>query len=223
MNVKEWIDEIEWEGAQMSLEVPDRRVLLRWVSTELAVLSGKLDSDIFTMHLDPAIITRTGTRYYDLPDNFGLNFCRNGDNWVCRLNNGSNELQLDYVSNTEFFNSDLEGESNGTPSKYTVLSKPNGRKQIALSPPPDSNSDSHYTIDGLYIPTDWKLRDEDTVPPLPANSPILKYAVLRRLNRNYDADYREALVDLKRHIAQNRNSGFGVDTGELGQGYYGRM
>ena len=210
MKTREWLDDVEDEliiaGVKVKWEKYD---LLNWASAELNRISGEFDADCFNVHLDPIIDTVEGTRYYNLPANFGLNFSPyggpDGEGYCCMFNDGDNETQLEYVANAQFFTLNLAGESDGSPTKYTILSTPSGGKQIGLSPPPDDS----YEIDGLYKPTDWDLTMMDSIPPLPGNSAILKYAVLRRMDRNkWNQDYVTAYASLAMQIANDKKGRF---------------
>lgn len=189
MNTQEWLDDIEDELRIAGVKVTwDRFTLLQWASIELNRLSGAYESDCFLVHLDPVVSTVSGTRFYDLPENFGLNFSRNagdyGDKYCCKIDDGSSELVIEYVAAAQFYSMNLRAENKGKPSKYTIISASNGRKQIGLSPIPDAA----YEIDGLYKPTNWNLQTMDSLPPLPGNSAVLKYAVLHRMGDKWDQD-----------------------------------
>lgn len=216
MKVELLLDDVEQltqDGLTRTVPVA-RPMLLSWLSAELNELTGREEWDWAMRHLDPLVSTTTARRTYQLPENFPDNFVRHagdrGEKWCCKLDNGSNEVPLAYESPVQFYSTNLRAESNGTPSKYTVVSAATGGRQIVLSPPPDANgSTGFYTIDGLYIPTDWGLHDEDDLPPMPGNSMVLKYAVLRRLDRQtYEPMYREALALLALRSARQRGAQF---------------
>lgn len=214
MTIQEFLDDIEDEMMVAGVKVIwDRFTLLAWASAELNRLSHEFSADCFHVHLDPAIATVSGTRYYDLPSNFGLNFVNAagdaGDKYCCLLDDGTTESLIDYASTVQFYSQNLRGETSGKPTKYTVITASNGRKQIALSPPPDGS----YEIDGLYIPTDWDLDTMDSIPPLPANSPMLKYAVLRRVGDKWETDYKKARADLAMEFARSRKAQFAPNLG----------
>lgn len=195
MTLQEFIDDILDELRVAGVKGDwDRWDLLNWASSELNRLSGEFsNADCFMVHLNPAVSTVADTRNYDLPANFGTNFCDTGDGPCCVLDDGTGETRIDYVTPAQFYSQNLTGESSGTPVKYTIMGTPTGRKQIALSPPPDDE----YEINGLYIPTDWDLKTMDDVPALPGNSHVLKYAVLKRVSKDrWETDYREALAKL---------------------------
>jgi hypothetical protein len=77
-----------------------------------------------------------------------------------------------------------------------------------LDPPPDANGDTgYYEIGGLYQRTDWALEEQSSLPPVPSNSPILRYAVLRRCDpQGFGNQYNEALAILALRSAQNRST-----------------
>jgi hypothetical protein len=207
MNTTEWLDDIEDEIRMLPRKVNYTRFkLLDWASVELNRLSGSIDSDIFNIHLNPVISTADGERYYDLPDNFGINFIMGGgdygEKFMCVLNNNDSESLLEFLPSSRFFGMSLASESESAPHYYTILSKPDGRKQLVTSPP----ADAVYAIDGVYRPTDWKLTEMSSLPPLPGNSAILKYAVLRRLDPIFNAQYGEAYRDLLMTVAKSNRS-----------------
>lgn len=209
MLVSKYIDDIQQSPAYilMPAEVrPDRRKLLAWMSSELNELAGQLpDADWFQVWLEPAISTSEGEREYDLPEDFPANFVRlDNDRWACNLDTGTCESNLRYRSLREYYDQNLRAQSNGKPESYTIKTRSDGRRQLVLSPPPDGNSGSGYTIDGLYCPTDWTLSDEDEIPPIPNSLSILKWGVLRRINPELEPKYREAYSSLLLEVARNR-------------------
>lgn len=224
MNTQELLDDIEDELKDAGVKYKgDRWDLLNALSSELNKLSGELDADCFYVHLNPAVTTVAGTRYYDLPANFGTNFVNaggdSGDKWCCLYDDGTSETPISFYSNARFFSRSLRSESNGTPSAYTIVSSPNGVKQIALSPPPDTSGD---TIDGLYKPTDWDLTTMDTLPPIPGNSQILKYAVLYRIapgNQKWATEYQNERNKLLMEIAKTRKTRFVPSHGQNRNSY----
>ena len=231
--VRDQLDEIEQAAKLAKAEMPTRRILLDWMSAELGELSFKIQADYFYVHLDPVLSLTTGQRAYKLPENFPDNFVRHagerfyaplnlgGDKWCCKLDDGTSEALLSYESPSQFFSKNLRAESNNRPSVYTILSTPVGKRQLLVSPPPDANGTAGYTIDGLYLPTDWKLSEYSSTPPLPANSAVLKYAVLRRLAPQiYEAKYAEARADVILKAAQNRVAQFVPVLGRSGQNEY---
>lgn len=206
MKLNEWLDDIEDELKVAGVKVTwDRFDLLNMANSELNKLTQEIDADCFHVHLNPAVSTVSGTRFYDLPENFGTNFVKgagdDGSKFCCLLDDGSSETLIDYVSTVQFYSLNLRGEGNGKPSRYTIVSTPAGGKQIALSPTPDAS----YEIDGLYKPTDWALDSLDTVPAIPGNSPILKYSVLRRISpERWNQDYAMARASLLMELAVSR-------------------
>ena len=189
-----------------------RPLLLALMSEELRELTGMEAWDWAMVHLDPVVQTVTGTHTYDLPDNFPENFVRyggdSGESWVCKLDDASNESLLTYKPPTEFYSQNLRALSNGRPESYTIVTSAAGRRQIRLAPPPDANGTSNYTIDGLYIPTDWTLDEESQIPPIPGNSAILKHAVLRRLDTKFETSYQTSYSILMMRAAQQRRAQF---------------
>lgn len=221
MKVKKLLDDIEQSPAYRSMPRelrPDRQMLLSWMSVELGELTSKIpDSDIFAIRLEPAIVTVDGLREYSLPKDFGTNFMRkDADTWSVMIDDGTTESQLAYKIPTEFYAQNLRGESDGVPSCYTIVTTQRARRELVLSPPPDGE----YTIDGLYIPTDWDFQDEDDLPPLPANNPILKYAVMRRMSADFEPKYAESWAQLMMELAKSRKTQIKPQmTQDLSSGY----
>jgi hypothetical protein len=210
MTINEFIDDIIDECRTAGIKTDfDRFDLLNWASAELNKISGEYDADCFYTYSEPIASLVVGTRNYDLPANFPMNFAKaagdQGDKFCCMYDDATSETPLDYMTNTRFYSMNLSGESNGTPSKYTIISSPNGRKQISLSPPPDAANE----LNGLYKPTDWDLKTMDDVPSLPANSHLLKYAVLRRINpERWNQDYAKERSTLLMELASSRKVTF---------------
>ena len=169
----------------------DRWELLDILADEVRKLSGDFQWDWAATHLNPLIQTRTGTRSYLLPKGFGLNFARGaedrgGETFTVTLSDGSNEVPLTYNEPARFYARNLEAESNSTPSVYTIDTLPSGRRRMTLSPPPDSNSDSQYTISDLFVPTDWYFENHDFLFPIPGNSDVLDHRILARVFEDRD-------------------------------------
>lgn len=205
MNTNEFLDDIRDECEVANIQMlHDRFTVLGWASAELNRLSHEFHSDCFLIHLDPIVNMVVGTRYYDLPRDFGSNFAPgagDGDKFCCKLDDGTNESLIDYISPAQFYSKNLRAEANGKPTKYTIVSSVNGVRQVGLSPPPDDT----YTLDGLYKPTNWKLETMDALPPIPGNSAILKYAVLRRISpERWNEDYILAKQNLALEFAQSK-------------------
>lgn len=208
MLVDELADEIQQVLELRKLaHPPNRFLLIRWMSNELTEITGKGDWNWAKQHINPTVATQTGIRSYPLPDNFPDNFCRSagelGDGFACMLDDLTNESQLTYIAPELYVTRNLRGTANGRPGEYTVMGSSRGGREIFLYPPPDSNSSTYYTVDGVYIPTDWKLKDKDQLPVVPGNSTILKFGVLRRLFPEYEAQYQEALGFLRYQAAKD--------------------
>jgi hypothetical protein len=207
MLVNEIVDDIEMILESAGPPMPDRRKIVKLMSFELAEIIGKGTWNWALQHFNPAIATQAGIRNYQLPINFPDNFVRGAgnlaDGFACMLDNGTNEEQLTYVAPELYFTRNLRGTSNGKPADYTIIGGANGGREIFLYPAPDTNSSTHYTVDGLYQPTDWTLVDGDNRPLVTGNSPILKYAVLRRFNGDFEAKYQEALGFLRYEQAKS--------------------
>lgn len=228
MKVRKILDDIEQTPAYqlMPKEVrPDRRMLLQWMSSELNDLSSKTPNfDFWLVQLEPAIRTQSGKRDYDLPDDFPFNFVRlSTDKWACNIDDGYNETNLPYVPLKDFYDLNLTAESNGKPSCYTIKTKPDGRRLLVLSPPPDTNNSTYtyYEIDGLYCKNDWDLKDEDILPPIPGQFAILKYAVLRRISTDFEQKYIEAYAVLMNEMARSRDLQIKLNMGNNRNAYTG--
>ena len=210
--VKTYLDEIEQIAQARGIRLPDRAILLLWLGSELAELTSRAEFDWSYRHVDPAVSTITGTRAYALPSDFGDNFARNagdsGDQWCCLIDDGTNETLADYLSPVQFRSKNLRGTGNGRPSEYTVMTTPSGAREIWLYPTPDANgSTGFYTVDGLYQPTEWTITERDGLPSIPGNNPVLKYALLRRIDpATYEPKYVDAYTDLMYRAAVNRRA-----------------
>lgn len=225
MRVSQFLDDLEQSPAYLMMPPnlrPDRRGLLRLMSAELNELSAKLpDTDFFQTWMEPAIRTRTGDREYDLPDDFPDNFVRlDRERWACNLDDGSAESNLQYRQLTAYYDQNLRGQTNGRPQFYSIVLRPDGRRQLLVSPPPDANgSVGYYEIDGLYCPTDWILSDEDQLPPLPANHSVLRWGVSRRLSADLEPRFQEAYAVLITQVTRNRNVGIAPKLGNYRNQY----
>ena len=211
MNVSVYIDDIEQTCEYKGLRFPGRFAVLAWMSEELRELTSKAEFDWALRHLDPVIQTTTGGEAYVLPDDFADNFTRgadtNGDFWCCKLDDGTNEKPIEYMSPVQYFSLDIRAAANGRPRSYTILTAANGQRELRLYPPPDANGTTgYYQVDGLYKPTSWTLDDQSQIPPFPANNQVLKYAVLRRIDPMYHAPYLEAIGLLMMSAAQQRRA-----------------
>lgn len=119
------------------------------------------------VHANPIAKTYTGHRTYPLPDNFG-DFLRTGNEDGSRptvkISDGTAEDFLDYEPPERFFSEDREVATNERPNKFTISYSAEGHPQLELKPPPDSNSDSHYTIRGAYR-ISYRHFEEDSLLP----------------------------------------------------------
>ena len=188
MKIARVLDDVEQlVQDRLTRKIPvDRFILLDWLEQEINTLGGMADFDFLAKPLGPLIVTQTGKRGYMLPDDFPENFLRGADSeeerYVCKLNDGTTEFLLSYLTIAQFYSRQFEDEAVNKPSVYTILTTEGGTRELQLAPPPDSNSDSNYTINGIYIPSHWHLQEEDQVPPIPGNAAVLRYALLRRVN-----------------------------------------
>ena len=224
MLVSKFLDDIQqtatWLLAPAEIR-PDRRRLLAWMSSELNELSGKIpDADWWLIWLEPAIRTDTGVREYDLPESFPANFAKlDTERFACNLDDGASEANLKYRRITEYYDQNLRGQTNGRPESYSILMRPDGRRQLLLSPPPDANgSVGYYEVDGLYNPG-WDLHDEDELPGIPNNLAVLKYGVLRRISPDLEPKFQEAYAYLLMEIARNRKIRISPNYGDSGNRY----
>lgn len=206
MNTKELIDDIvdELNIAQIK-KTYDKYDLLAWMSAELNKLSAEMEHDCFYINLSPIVTTVVDQRFYDLPDNFGLNFApaggEEGEGYCCSIDDGSSESAMTYMSATRFYSLNLAAESAAKPSFYTIVTKPNGFKQIGFSPLPEDE----YDINGLYKPTNWDLKTMEDLPPIPHNCAVLKYAVLNRIDKKrWENDYSNARAICYMELARSR-------------------
>jgi hypothetical protein len=208
MTIQEMLDDIEDEIEAVGIKKTwDRFTLLNWASSELNKLSSEVDHDVFYVNLDPIAYTMKDTRSYDLPDNFGINFAPNsgpdGGKFCCKISDGNTQAPLTFVSAARFFIKDFKSETASRPVEYTITTLPNGKKQIALFPKPDTA----YEISGLYKPTSWELATMDSGSPVPANAAVLKYSVLRRVGpKLWTDDYMQARQAFLMELARGRVS-----------------
>lgn len=212
MTIQETLDDIEQTASQQGLVCPDRITVLKWMSREVTELTGRQEWSWAMIHLDPIVKTEADKYDYDLPSNFGLNFVRHagddGIKWCVKISDGVSASLLDYKSPPQFWGQDVANASSSRPSCYTIMATLDGRKQVWVYPKPDDAPDQgYYTLDGLFIPTDWKLTELRGLPVIVASSPILKYAVLRRLAPQvYQPFYMDALNQLTLQEAQSHDT-----------------
>ena len=195
MLIRAYLDRLEGQVRDPLTRLPfaDRWNLLSILSQEVRLLSGKYQWDWALSALRPIIKTSTGNRDYTLPENFGFNFARgvedtDGHQFTVTISDGNSETPLEYVDPGAFYGMNLTAESNATPTKYTLRNSTSGRRILALSPPPDSNSDSHYTINGLYSPTDWVFENHDILMPIPGGTDLLEHRILAQVFESRDTD-----------------------------------
>jgi len=184
MRVGLFLDEVEQSiQNRTTRQVPiDRDDLLQMAERALSDLAVGGEWDWSKVWLSPMIQTVTGVKDYSLPDDFPENFVRGGQDtgqgYLCKLSDGTNESPLTHKGHEQYFSQNLTGASNGRPSNYTVR-RDAGAAVLSVFPPPDSNSDSNYTILGLYVPTYWKFESEDDLIPAGAViRPYLRESVL---------------------------------------------
>lgn len=187
MKAKYLLDQVEREATdKLTRHFPfDRLSLLETLGEELNELTGLTDWDWCLVWLNPVITTSEGVYRYALPSNFPENFVRGGgstgEHFLCKISDGSTESFLEHQSLAQYYSNDLTAQTNSTPIKYSVESDSGGGRLLLLFPAPDSNSDDNYTVMGLYRPTDWELDEEDEIPTVPGNNPILRNRVLARM------------------------------------------
>lgn len=196
MKIRQFLDRIDDESRDpITRIVPvDRWQQLDIFGREVQKLTSEFPWDWAAVYLDPIIITQVGKRNYQLPENFGMNFARGsdqgGNDFTVTLNDGSNESTLEYREPGRFYARNLTAESNSRPTVYTIGNNIAGRREVLLAPPPDTNSDSQYTLNGLYVPTDWTFDNQDILYPVPGNSAILEHRILAQIFQGRDADRR---------------------------------
>lgn len=194
MKIRLLLDQVEDQiRDRITRELPvDRWELLDYLSNEVRILTGKSRFNWAASILRPAIQTTADEREYLLPENFGLNFMPGGsesEDFTVTISDGSNEIPIEFRSSERFYAMNLEAESNGRPSIYTIITDPlSGRRKIVLSTIPDSNSDSNYGINGLYIPTDWLFENHDLVLPVPHNNDLVEQRILMRVFEDRDSE-----------------------------------
>ena len=212
MLVSDILDDIDEVLERTGPVAPDRLILTKWMSQELREIIGKGTWTWAQQHLNPTIATQTGIRNYLLPANFPDNFTRaageQGDEYAAMIDDGTNESQLTYIAPELYFTRNIRGTANGRPSEYSIIGSSSGGRELFLFPAPDSNTSTYYTVDGLYQPTDWTLTERDQRPLITGNSPILKFAVLRRLNGDFEAKYQEALGFLRYEQSKSSKARF---------------
>lgn len=217
MKIRQFLDRIDDESRDsITRIVPvDRWQQLDIFGREVQKLTSEFPWDWAAVYLAPLVITEVGKRNYQLPENFGMNFARGsdqgGNDFTVTLSDGSNESTLEYREPGRFYSRNLESESNGRPTIYTIGNNLAGRREIILAAPPDTNSDSQYTVNGLYVPTDWTFDNQDIVYPIPGNSAILEHLILAQVFKGRDADMRREhllLADVsKKHLALSQAQG----------------
>lgn len=203
MTVRELIELIEIETNARGAKVPDRMRLLMLINSVLNDIAGEEDWEWMVRRGAPIVSTNTGVRSYQLPKDFGLNFVRYKDGFNCMISDTSSESQLTYKPQNDFYSLDLVAESNGLPSAYTIATRPDGRRELVLSPPPDANgSTGYYAINGVYQPADWTLLTQDDLPPIPNGCGVLRYGVLRKLDPAYNGEYTNEIRKLYNRTAK---------------------
>jgi hypothetical protein len=206
VKTKDILDEIQLTARQAGIVLPDREILRKHMNFDLRELTGKEQWDWAMIHLDPVVSTLADVREYDLPLGFPENFCsgagESGGRYAVMISDGSSQVGLEYLSPVRFWSQNLVAESSSKPARYTIASVPGGRRQLVLSPPPDES----YTIDGVYIPEDWRLTDDSDLPPVPGGS-YLKFSVLARFAPGiYEPMRKEAEMVILMRAARNRDS-----------------
>ena len=203
----------------------DSHELLLAVQIDLRMLSDAEEWPWTVVHSNPIAKTYTGKRNYPLPKDFGTNFLRaadiDGGKHMCKLSDGSGEVFLDYKEPTQLLGADFEAATNGKPGRYTITTTPGGKKEILLDPPPDSNSDSHYTVRGAYKMAFRELSLDDFIP-----EEVVSYLMWSRLmeivpgNQYYQAMFISARQNLYLTVARDIPSqiipAMGENSGEDG-------
>ncbi len=163
---------------------PEREILLDWCNKEISRLIAELgDPDWAQVWLQPALAVVASQRSYALPEDFGANFVRwggdEGTDHLCKLSDGTKEQPLLFKSPPQFYSNDMTSTNTGVPECYTITTLPGGRRQLSLHPLPSTAAT--WTINGLYVPTEYALTEEDELPPFPANCTVLVSCLLRTI------------------------------------------
>lgn len=152
----------------VTMKSPETYDVLLEIRDVVRQLRNSEEWSFFVRHVDPIVKTDTGKRTYDLPDDFPSNFIRgaedDGSRYLCILSDGSSETFLDYKTPESFYSADFESATNQKPESYTITYDSDGKPQLSLDPPPNSNSSSHYTIRGAYRPTYENITLDSWVP-----------------------------------------------------------
>ena len=218
MKVRRLIEQIERRAQhKLTRSVPENHYEIRLLMSEsLNDLAGYGEFDFLKVVAEPLIQTETSVRAYDLPEEFPMNFCSYVDpitgesSYACKIDDGSSGSSIPYEAPERFHSRDLSSESDSRPDRYTILTLPNGGRQIVLSPPPDSTG---YVIQGTYVPNEWKLDDDDELPVLPNNFAVLRYDVLRQIdpdNIKHEQRWIQAFTNLMIQHAQQSPGQFSV-------------
>ena len=186
MKVSQILDNIEQrlQNTVTRRSPVDRIRLLDLLNQELNTTLTMMFFAPLSKRLHPIMLTEEGKSNYLLPDDFpenfikGTNTVRDEGRFLCKLDSGTAESEMRYFSPARFFSKHREDEDNGRPTDYTVFANQDGGKEIWIAPPPDTNSESNYTLAGVYQPTVWNLREEDVLSPIGALA-VLPYSVLR--------------------------------------------
>lgn len=224
-------------SSRSRVSAPERDILLDELNDGISEIISITDWDWAQVVLRPTIGLQQGKREYQLPPNFGDNFVRyafhDGTKWACKMIDQTNltEQFLDYLSPVQFYNRKVVTTTQGVPRYYTILSLPSGMRQMVLDQPPDSTY-ADWVIGGNYVPTDWLLEEEGLLPPLPGNSAVLKYWLLKRvfswpeykdlqLLQFYSSEYDKKYAELVT-LAQRQRKGQ-IVPGELIQDNYSQL
>lgn len=214
MKVGDLVNQIERKaftgsGRTSRLNAEDIQEML---AESLSDLSSMEDFDFLKLSLDPLIQTEPGVRSYELPENFPANFIKTTDpEWgeyvfSVKLDDGNHASPMRFERVDQFHLRDLSTEQDSRPSAYTIEHTPAGGRQITLAPPPDTTT---YTVSGVYVPNEWRLDEEDQMPFVPNNFAVLRYDVLRQMDREsvfYDREYNKAVRSLMYSQAKNSPS-----------------
>jgi len=133
------------------------------VECELALLhviqsiTDTWDLDAFTVINPNMFVTQQGKDTYPLPDDFGrLIHPREEDKYGIFINDGSNSASLDFIRPEEYLRN--KSSTNGKPARFTI-----SQSTIRIDPPPDTNSSSNYTGEGVYIQRIEEINLDDRV------------------------------------------------------------
>lgn len=143
---------------ESSQNTPDRTKLLQLLQLALGSLNDQFNT--FIRKLDPIVLTQDEVREYSLPEDFGENFVRRGNRYLCKCKDTYSEWDLKFEPVEDFYDRDFVSETSSRPHSYTILTGFDGRRKLVISPKPDGE----YTVYGLYRPRWTEVTEESEIP-----------------------------------------------------------